>query len=954
MDVIQKETSVVLSDKIGQKIDEIFETNIHLAKEDYAAMTTNDMPENYGSEGLKASVLEVEELMHNITSDLDNKDTVYNFSETEKAEETPAPKKKTTRKPRTKKTAATSETAEGENAEPKKKTTRKPRTKKTTTDNTSTSAEEQPKKKSTRKKKTPAPTVEETPATPSVTPVIEKAAEEILKPKEETPTPTVEETKPAETATAKTEDSKPFVNPVTDITEDDDINTIMEKLQKAEDAINADIPEKEKELESSNNVDSFVENLYNAEKQFNTTDAKPETPYVPQMSSVPETSDDDYYEAETVILPMGSVLPPVNRNNPVPPVRPNTPPATSRFGTQNTPPATSRFGAQNTPPATSRFGGQNMPPATSRFGAQSTPLATNRFNTPPAPVNNRPVPPVAPMNKPVPPVAPVNNKPVAPPAYKPPVPDSNGLVSAHKTTSSEPARKQNPVDLTNVIIDETRTDPIGGVFGLNDEKPLTGSFTLSEKLEDTSQKSADELDVPLEGSFDVEPAKVTVSGKFVENTKPVVTMVDSLNKVPAPQTPPVTSTYKPPVPDSNGLVSAHKTTSNEPARKQNPVDLTNVIIDETRTDPIGGLFGLNDEKPLTGSFTLTEQLEDTSQKSVDELDVPLEGSFDVEPAKVTVSGKFVENTKPVVTMVDSLNKVPAPQTPPATAAYRPPVSAPATSTYKPPVPDSNGLVSAHKTTSNEPARKQNPVNLTNVIIDETRTDPIGGLFGLDDEKPLTGSFTLSEKLEDTSQKSADELDVPLEGSFDVEPAKVTVSGKFVENTKPVVTMVDSLNKVPAPQTPPATSTYKPPVPDSNGLVSAHKTTSNEPARKQNPVDLTNVIIDETRTAPIGGLYGLDDEKPLTGSFTLTEQLEDTSQKSVDELDVPLEGSFDVEPAKITVSGKFVENTKPIVTMASDTVFHTSSDNELENAIKDAAHSPEFLALVKKELEKKKK
>ena len=85
MDVIQKETSVVLSDKIGQKIDEIFETNIHLAKEDYAAMTTNDMPENYGSEGLKASVLEVEELMHNITSGLDNKDTVYNFSETEKA-----------------------------------------------------------------------------------------------------------------------------------------------------------------------------------------------------------------------------------------------------------------------------------------------------------------------------------------------------------------------------------------------------------------------------------------------------------------------------------------------------------------------------------------------------------------------------------------------------------------------------------------------------------------------------------------------------------------------------------------------------------------------------------------------------------------------------------------------------------------------------------------------------
>ncbi|MBQ7522449.1 MAG: hypothetical protein IJU14_06180, partial [Clostridia bacterium] len=198
---------------------------------------------------------------------------------------------------------------------------------------------------------------------------------------------------------------------------------------------------------------------------------------------------------------------------------------------------------------------------------------------------------------------------------------------------------------------------VGGVFGLNDEKPLTGSFTLSEQLEDTSQKSVDDLDVPLEGSFDVEPAKVTVSGKFVENTKPVVTMASSLNNntPPAKPTVPPTAIYQPPKPDSNGLVSAHKQSS-EPARKQNPVDLTNVIIDETRTDPIGGVFGLEDEKPLTGSFTLSEQLEDTSQKSVDDLDVPLEGSFDVEPAKVTVSGKFVENTKPVVTMADSLNK----------------------------------------------------------------------------------------------------------------------------------------------------------------------------------------------------------------------------------------------------------------------------------------------------------
>ena len=105
------------------------------------------------------------------------------------------------------------------------------------------------------------------------------------------------------------------------------------------------------------------------------------------------------------------------------------------------------------------------------------------------------------------------------------IPDN--LVSAHKASTGETNSTQKPVDLSSVVIDENCTDPIGGVFGLEDEKPLTGSFTLSEQLEDNSEKSVDDLDVPLEGSFDVEPATVTVRGKYVENTKPVVTTVDN-------------------------------------------------------------------------------------------------------------------------------------------------------------------------------------------------------------------------------------------------------------------------------------------------------------------------------------------------------------------------------------------------------------------------------------------
>ena len=229
------------------------------------------------------------------------------------------------------------------------------------------------------------------------------------------------------------------------------------------------------------------------------------------------------------------------------------------------------------------------------------------------------------------------------------IPDN--FISAHKATTSEINSTQKPVDLSQVVIDENCTDPIGGVFGLDDEKPLTGSFTLSEQLEDNTEKNVDDLDVPLGGSFGVEPSEVTVSGKFVENTKPVVTMVEDMT-APAstPSVAPITSNDGQIV---ENLVSAHKSGDSQINSTQKPVDLSQVVIDENCTDPIGGVFGLDDEKPLTGSFTLNEAIEDNSNKSADDLDVPLVGSFGVEPSEVTVSGKFVENTKPVVTKVDN-------------------------------------------------------------------------------------------------------------------------------------------------------------------------------------------------------------------------------------------------------------------------------------------------------------
>ncbi len=80
-------------------------------------------------------------------------------------------------------------------------------------------------------------------------------------------------------------------------------------------------------------------------------------------------------------------------------------------------------------------------------------------------------------------------------------------------------------------------------------------------------------------------------------------------------------------------------------------------------------------------------------------------------------------------------------------------------------------------------------------------------------------------------------------------------------------------------------------------------------------------VDNTINEPIGGVYGLEDEKPLTGSFTFKEQLEYIEQKDVQALDIPLNGSFGIEPADESINEPVIES----VQQENETIIETTEE-----------------------------
>ena len=163
--------------------------------------------------------------------------------------------------------------------------------------------------------------------------------------------------------------------------------------------------------------------------------------------------------------------------------------------------------------------------------------------------------------------------------------------------------------VTNAVEDEENPESIGGVFSLEDEKPLTGSFTLSEPLKTEEDYAEEMADVPLVGSFGIDTETINTT-PISENKREAIEPIEEIEEEQAVE-----------------------------------ASVENNSEDDENAEPIGGVYALEDEKPLTGSFTLSEPLKTEEDYAEEIADVPLVGSFGIDPDTIILDPKILEASR---------------------------------------------------------------------------------------------------------------------------------------------------------------------------------------------------------------------------------------------------------------------------------------------------------------------
>ncbi|MEE1057394.1 MAG: hypothetical protein UH239_09145, partial [Acutalibacteraceae bacterium] len=509
--------------------------------------------------------------------------------------------------------------------------------------------------------------------------------------------------------------------------------------------------------------------------------------------------------------------------------------------------------------------------------------------------------------------------------------------------------KEVPEEVKNYT--EDIEEPLGGVYSADEEKPLTGSFTLKDQPEnnDTVEiiEEEQDVDVPIGGSFDVEPADVTVSGTFTQKRKK--------KEVIYPQSPIFTVDEPDEEFVSNPELYADNSENNVTdsddevtfVAVDNGIELEDDYVEENNFIDVLELDDDDTEEViLDKAVEFTEELaSEKTDEFIEEavLDKSVKKEKQAEAVKQTsnyVTKKDVENFDSVVEKQtnETLTGIYKEEDLKETVKEAEMVSDVETLSEEVNIEEIKAtdvpeeeieVVSAVEETTEPVSEEEIKIPATekaetvaenNTVISEESNEEIDieKEYNLDEEKPLTGSFKLKEQLEILIEKNVETLDVPLSGSFGVEPAEVTVSGSYNSNDeKPATVESKSAEEVVATVAPVSEVLSKEvenapaveEVPEETTEPVSEEEIKTPATEKAETVAENNTVIsaENNEEIDIEKEYSLDDEKPLTGSFKLKEQLEVLIEKNVETLDVPLSGSFGVEPAEVTVSGSYNSN-----------------------------------------------
>ena len=302
-------------------------------------------------------------------------------------------------------------------------------------------------------------------------------------------------------------------------------------------------------------------------------------------------------------------------------------------------------------------------------------------------------------------------------------------------------------------------------FVEEEPKPLSGSFTLEEPPKTVEEVDTRDIDVPLNGSFDINrrAVDIDINSTVADNKTNVQGDTDEISEKSSDEV------------INNKAYDVDNVTEKSTANEQNSgaadktVESKPVDMETSENSPV------EKHKPLSGSFTLEEPPKTVEEVDTRDIDVPLNGSFDINrrAVDIDINSTVADNKTNVQGDTDEISEKSSDEV------------------------INNKAYDVDNVTEKSTANEQNSgaadktVESKPVDMETSENSPV------EKHKPLSGSFTLEEPPKAVVEIDTRDIDVPLNGSFGIKIKDINKIEKSTSKTEESTTSFSDNVKIDA-------------------------------------------------------------------------------------------------------------------------------------------------------------
>ena len=316
-------------------------------------------------------------------------------------------------------------------------------------------------------------------------------------------------------------------------------------------------------------------------------------------------------------------------------------------------------------------------------------------------------------------------------------------------------------------------------------------------------------------------------------------------------------------------------------------------------------FVEEEPKPLSGSFTLEEPPKTVEEVDTRDIDVPLNGSFGINrrAVDIDINSTVADNKANVQGDTDEISEKSSDEV------------------------INNKAYDVDNVTEKSTANEQNSdaadktVESKPIDMETSENSPV------EEPKPLSGSFTLEEPPKTVEEVDTRDIDVPLNGSFGINrrAVDIDINSTVADNKANVQGDTDEISEKSSDEV------------INNKAYDVDNVTEKSTANEQNSGTVDETVegkpVDNVDNMETSENSPVEKHKPLSGSFTLEKPPKTVEEVDTRDIDVPLNGSFDIKIKDINKIEKSTSKTKESTTSFSDNVKIDADDNKILEAAK---------------------